>query len=252
MVFYCHDMHLLIHFNKIFSEVKTMIYDSFSNPCSLQRLRTGILTMLLCTLCACQSKHISIKQVDNLEEVPINRIALVPFIIDPMITTDSPEKAQRGAETLTRLVERELAPYYSLIPQDEVNALLDSIPSSEATQRATTLGKRFAIDAVVMGSLTRYFIREGSRYAATTPASVAFEVYLLKSTNGELLWSGRFDKTQKPLSEDLGNLSAFIRGEWRWLTTDELMEQGVIQVLDVFPGMRQKKRQRKSTTIGSS
>ena len=202
-------------------------------------------------LLSCRSKYISINQAENIEGLKINKVAIIPFTSDGMRSDSENINVTEGASILTRLMERKLDPFYYLITREKVAALLPDLKSLRAHQIATMLGRKLEVDAVLMGMVTRYQSREGKDYAVSQPASVAFKLYLLESKKGDILWSARFDKTQKPLSEDLSNISSFIQGEWRWLTAEELMELGVNQILDKFPGMRERQEQKKLKPLSS-
>lgn len=211
----------------------------------------SFIVMGILFLLSCGSKHISINQVENITEFKINRVAIVPFAADSIHSDGESAITAEGASTLTRLVERKIDPFYYLISGARVEILLSDTRSLRSQQIATMLGRELKVDAVLMGLVTCYQSREGTNYAVSQPASVSFELYLLDSRKGKIIWSARFDKTQKSLSEDLSNISSFIQGEWKWLTAGELMELGVNQILDKFPGMRERQEQRKLKPLRS-
>ena len=82
------------------------------------------------------------------------------------------------------------------------------------------------------GYIYRWKDREGSDYSAGQPASVAFDLYLLRSRDGVVLWKGRFDKTQRSLSENLFDIRTFIEGKGKWMTAADLAELGLTEMLD--------------------
>jgi hypothetical protein len=88
---------------------------------------------------------------------------------------------------------------------------------------------------VVSGTLFRFRQRKGTGFSVETPASVAFSVYLVRVSDGRLLWDGHFDQTQKPLSEDFTRFFSLVKGGWGWLTAEQLAQQGMEQVMDSFP-----------------
>ena len=218
-------------------------------PCSL--LRLSLTLICISSHFGCISKHISIDQVENIEDLKINRIAIVPFTTDLIYSDGVNGIVAEGAAILTRFMETKLDRFYYLITREMVAALLSETKLLKAQQLATTLGRELEVDAVLMGLVTQYQLRKGNNYAVSQPASVAFELYLLDGKKGRTLWSASFDKTQKSLSEDLSNISSFIQGEWRWLTAEELMELGGNQIIDRFPGMRERKEQKKLKPLRS-
>ncbi|MBW1897115.1 MAG: hypothetical protein JRI47_08655 [Deltaproteobacteria bacterium] len=97
------------------------------------------------------------------------------------------------------------------------------------------MGQNLGAEAVVSGTLFRFRQREGTGFSVETPASVAFSVYLVRVSDGRLLWDGHFDQTQKPLSEDFTRFFSFVKSGWGWLTAEQLAQQGMEQVMDSFP-----------------
>jgi hypothetical protein len=87
-------------------------------------------------------------------------------------------------------------------------------------------------DAVLIGNLERWKEREGSDYSVNRPASVAFDLRLVIPENGATIWKGRFDKTQKSLSENILDLSLFIKGKGKWLEADDLADLGLDKLAD--------------------
>jgi len=213
--------------------------------CLLAKLTA--LLLYVTSFFGCGSKYISINQIDTIDELIINRIAIVPIVSDHLYS----DETVKGATVLTRLMEKKLDRFYYLIPGERVEGFLSKIKPLRAQQIATLLGRKFNVDAVLTGVVTCYQSRVGNDYAVKQPASVAFELQFTESKRGAFVWSARFDKTQKSLSEDLSNIASFLQGEWRWLTAEELMELGVNQILDRFPGMRKRQEQRKLKPLRS-
>ncbi|MBI3329912.1 MAG: hypothetical protein HYZ81_24795 [Nitrospinae bacterium] len=105
------------------------------------------------------------------------------------------------------------------------------VQPSPASQAAPPL------DAVLTGVITRYNDRNGSALLVDQPASVAYEVYLISTRDGEILWRARFDETQKPLFENLLLIGRFLKGGAVWQTHDTLARIGLERVVKTFPGI---------------
>ncbi len=90
-------------------------------------------------------------------------------------------------------------------------------------------------DSVLVCRLFRFIQRVGTGYSVEMPASVAFDFLLLRGSDGRLLWSGKFDETQKALNENLFQLGTFVKRKGRWLTAEELSIFGLETVLKTFP-----------------
>lgn len=96
-------------------------------------------------------------------------------------------------------------------------------------------GRMLDADAVIYGYVYRYEERVGTQYAIDSPASVAFDIHLIRVTDGRLLWNGHFDETQQSLSENLFKLGAFIKRKARWISAHEMATTGIEDVMKTFP-----------------
>ena len=67
------------------------------------------------------------------------------------------------------------------------------------------------------------------------PASVAFDLHLLRIRDGVEVWKGKFDETQRPLSENLLKIGSFLRRKASWLTAEELASVGMDEILRKLP-----------------
>ena len=109
---------------------------------------------------------------------------------------------------------------------------LTATQTSHATDRSLWIdsGRALNAQAVLVAFLYRYSDRIGSRYAAQQPASVAFDLYLLRVPDGRILWTGLFNETQRALSENLLELNKFIKRKG-WVSADELAAAGLDDVM---------------------
>jgi hypothetical protein len=71
------------------------------------------------------------------------------------------------------------------------------------------------------------------------PASVGFDVHLIRLRDGKIVWTGKFDETQRPLSENLLKMGSFIRRKGSWLTAEELSSVGMDEMLKRFPKQKE-------------
>lgn len=97
------------------------------------------------------------------------------------------------------------------------------------------IGRRLRVDAVVKGTVYRFRQRVGTRFSVDTPASVAFDIHMIRVADGRLIWQGKSDVTQQSLSEDLLKLGSFIRGGGGWLTAEELGRSELNRVMAGLP-----------------
>ncbi len=76
----------------------------------------------------------------------------------------------------------------------------------------------------------RFQERKGGNFAVDKPAGVGFHMHLIQDTV-----VGRtfvFDEDQKALSQDILGLGKFFRRGGKWITVDELAEEGINKGLD--------------------
>jgi hypothetical protein len=95
--------------------------------------------------------------------------------------------------------------------------------------------RQVGADSVLVCRVFRFIQRVGTGYSVETPASVAFDLLLLSTSDGQLVWSGKFDETQKALNENLFQLGTFVKRKAKWLTAEELALFGLKTVLKTFP-----------------
>ena len=113
--------------------------------------------------------------------------------------------------------------------------MFDNKISRSEKDKIMEAGRKLDADAVLYGYVYRYEERMGTKYAIDKPASVAFDIHLIHTTNGSLLWNGHFDETQQSLSENLFKLGAFIKRRAQWVSAHEMATTGIEEVMKTFP-----------------
>lgn len=143
-----------------------------------------------------------------------------------------------------------------LVPRDVARAaaegrgLLDDGRAAPTLAELVDLGRLLKADTVLAAFLFRYREREGTQYGVRTPASVAFEIALVRVREpegageapedesdgaGAILWRASFDETQESLSENLLKLDRFIENRGQWVEVADLARHGLRQVMKSFP-----------------
>ncbi len=177
-------------------------------------------------------------------DVPITKVAIVPFTASGTLARSGPTNSTESADTIRRLVTRYVSEALSakgvrVIPADDFQAALD-----RSNIQGTTLERRavanvaafeFGAQGVVFGDVTRYRDRAGSAAGATEAAGVGFQVQLFHAPAARRLWSAVFDETQRPLNENLLNAPRYPGGGTRWLTADELARWGARELARSMP-----------------
>lgn len=126
-----------------------------------------------------------------------------------------------------------------LIPSEKVQSIYNRISSEKLkgplNENLKKVGQELGADYIATGFVYRYVERVGYKYSSEHPASVTFEIHLVKTADGSVIWRGYFDKTQKSLLEDIFQIASFFKGGAKWVTARQLTEQGMDQVFESFP-----------------
>jgi hypothetical protein len=170
------------------------------------------------------------------ERVPLDKLAVLPLEKatgdEDLAEADLPPDAP---EAVTARIYGVLANQtrFRFVPDLTVRDALDDAGlrhAGDLTSRAAALGREVGAEGVIFGRVFRFRERVGTRYGATEPASVAFELALLEVASGEIVWRGQFDRTQHSLSDNLFDFWMFWRAEPHWLSARELAGLGVGQL----------------------
>ncbi len=197
-------------------------------------------------------------QQDGKDKIVLNRIAVLPF--QRMGSEDAsikavrcplcgsilragklPQDAQKVIEDIffNRLSDRKI---FQFIPPDRAGAFFSRISEESLTlslpEIIKKVGAELEADGVVVGYVYRYRERKGYPYAAEQPASVTFEIHVVRTRDGVIVWKGTFDRTQQPLMENMLQIVSFFKGQGQWLTAKELATEGVDALLENFPGFK--------------
>jgi hypothetical protein len=131
---------------------------------------------------------------------------------------------------------------FTLIPPDRVGGIYERVSAgflkADPIEILKKVGNELDADGIVLCHVYRYRERKGYSYSAEKAASVAFEIHLIRVSDGEIVWKGIFDKTQTSLMENMFQISSFFKEGGRWLTAKELATEGIDEMLKEFPGLR--------------
>ncbi|MBH0192830.1 MAG: hypothetical protein HP492_13970 [Nitrospira sp.] len=101
---------------------------------------------------------------------------------------------------------------------------------------AAAVARSLKADAALMGYVSMYQERVGSRLGANPAASVGFEVKVV-AADGQVLWVGQYYERQRPLTEDV---MGFVQRLGMFVTAEELAEYGVDEIMKEFPFGREQ------------
>lgn len=204
------------------------------------------LVFFLLSLAACsfgpgnlQSRHST-----DLESRNIRRIVVVPpsgvnVQERPKVPYTSAPAAERRSsdqepnDLLARLVYSTIAsmPKWQIVSESEAREVAQAVPPGGETARLRKIAEMVYADAVIVGRVQRYRERIGDEWGAKSPASVAFVLDLIDVRRADVVWSARFDETQKPLSENIFALGDIGQRGIRWLNAEQLTHEGVKKAL---------------------
>ncbi|MBM4346858.1 MAG: hypothetical protein FJ107_01865 [Deltaproteobacteria bacterium] len=182
------------------------------------------------------------------EEKP--RLAIVPFFIErepvcPVCKTvfQRGEILPSAQNTLTKLLYQRIEGkgIFKSLPLEKVEQALSQqekrIFEERPKSSSIELGKELGSDFVSIGFIFRFEERIGKSVGVDRPASVGFDIHLIRLKDGAEVWRGRMDETQRPLSENLFKIGSFFRRKAHWLTAEELAGVGLDEVLRRLPGI---------------
>jgi len=152
---------------------------------------------------------------------------------------DSKASDQDTADLLAKFVYAAMTALagWQIVGDSEVREAADSLEPMDQAARLRKIGEMVYADAVMVGRVQRYQERVGNELGVRSPASVAFVLDLIDLRRGDVVWSGRFDETQKPLSENILAIGDIGQRGIRWLTADQLMQDGVRRAVGQLHGL---------------
>lgn len=185
-------------------------------------------------------------------------VAILPFFIqrgeDPGRGAPCPickgvvlrgEIVPGSQNTLTRLLQQKIESTgtFKVLPLEKVEEAFTQIERRQFELKPLRsfiqIGKTLDQDFIFVGILFRFEERIGSHIGAEKPASVGFDVHLIRLKDEKMVWTGKFDETQRPLSENLLKIGSFVRRKASWLTAEELSSVGMDERLMRLPGLKE-------------
>lgn len=220
----------------------------------LSLIFSGLLISLFALLLGCEHRMASKtnRPVLNLNKVAV--LGLLPYATEALEPADDqkvlsggrpdtesipPGVAQRLSFSLHEIVASQKG--YKLAPPGKAMELYSKITSAgqpmadQPDQAVQQVGKDLESDAVLVGYVYRWKERQGSDYGVESPASVTFDLRIIRPLDGVVLWKSVFDKTQKSLSENLFDMETFVESGGKWLTAEGLAEIGIKKLVSEMP-----------------
>jgi TolB-like protein len=190
-------------------------------------LKIIALALTLLAGCSFGSGNLQSKHSNDLESRRIRRIAVIPS--DTTTAAAHPSAHDNPPEMLAKQLYAAMAslPSWQIIAESEVKQVEQTKPATSDAARLRQIGEMVFADAVMVGRVQRFRERIGDDWGVKSPASVAFVLDLIDVRRGDVIWSARFDETQKALSENIFGLGDIRQRGIRWLSAEQLAMDGV-------------------------
>ncbi len=174
--------------------------------------------------------NLQVHAVKSIKQVRVTRIAVMPVVADP--GTNGDFVTDGAPEAMTAELYNQVATQggWDVVPQDDVARAMQNMPPTtpqNMDDNALKAGHALSVDAVLYGKVERYREREGLDYAAAEPASVAFSLKFVDMNSKQVIWSAKFAKSQKALSQNIFELANFVQHKARWVRANEIANEGV-------------------------
>jgi hypothetical protein len=210
---------------------------------ALKTLATLLSGLPLLMLLSCSSTGLGNKQVEA-PLVPLSCIAVLPAGTsveqDQNISYERAQSLEKGARFATSVMTAELRgkPKVMILTSEQVSSAVSEV-SGGITGTVAALGRRLNCDAVLLTTVRRFDQRQGTELAAESPAVVNFDMSLRHAESGAVLWSADFKETQESFLSNIFSNNKMRSQGFRWLTAEQLMEQGIKERLASCPYLQQ-------------
>ncbi|KMY65852.1 hypothetical protein AAU61_19605 [Desulfocarbo indianensis] len=144
-------------------------------------------------------------------------------------------------DILSRRAKFEVVPPYQVGPVFQRHRRQQM--GQDLAQAVAETGRKLGVDAVLVGHVYRFRQLVGGAASAEKPASVAFDLAMLRVSDAQVIWKNSFDETQQSLSENLFNIGQYMKTGLRWLTAQELARVGLDQLMLRFPWLKPAKKE---------
>jgi len=172
--------------------------------------------------------------------LPLSCIAVLPASsaadLDATISYAKAQALEEGAAYANEVIDRQLRgnPKVRIVNSFQVNSLVSDV-SGGISGTVAALGQKLQCDGVLLTSVSRFQQREGTEYSVDAPAAVDLSMVLRHSERGNILWSADFREEQGSLLSNLFSFSKAYKRGFKWVTAEQLMEQGIKERLGDCP-----------------
>lgn len=185
----------------------------------------GILWVACSSPAGSLSPGLSIMAAKSFRPLAIKRVVVQPLRLGAFADTN-----QQYSSSVTRLLQDSFSSYTTLdvinsTSQAKVNAAwLDIVKLQEPDRsKAVLLGQRIKADATLYGIVNRLYTPKDKSAGS---AAAAFNLWLVDSTSGQVLWSATYENHDQPLTDNLLRLPQTLKGGLSYRSGEELLRQG--------------------------
>jgi hypothetical protein len=177
----------------------------------------------------------------SIVRAPLGQVMVSSPITGDMFRTGPVETW--AEEVMTDLLMQRLGsnPRYHLVSRptvaDSIEAILSNARAEKTRGQLAKMGKQFGADGILIGFIYVFRDRVGKSYSVESPASVSFDLYLLRADTGRLVWKAGYTRTQQPVTSNVLDLHDYAGG-LRWLTATQLAEVGFKQMFEKYPHIK--------------
>ncbi len=177
-----------------------------------------------------RTSNLKAHAVPSIKTLQVNRVAVMPVAEEPVGTGEP--MAPGAAESITAELYSQvaIAGGWAVVPLQDVETAMQKLPPTTVAnedQNALKLGHDVSADGVIYGTVERYKERVGMDYSASSPASVTFSLKFVDLKTQQIVWTGKFAKSQAALSENVFDLANFVQRSGRWVRAHEIALEGV-------------------------
>jgi hypothetical protein len=178
---------------------------------------------------------LEIHAVRSIKTVIIHKIAVMPLVDEPdQVDKSLPPDAAQSVTAAIYARANEVGGW-EVVPQDDVDAGLQQLPPltvADLDQNALAFGHKVAADGVIYGAVNRYRERVGFDYAAQSAAAVAFVLKFVDENSKQVVWTAKFAREQKALSQNILDLPNFVSHGARWVRAHDIAVEGINGAID--------------------
>lgn len=204
-----------------------------------------VLALSLVTLTACQQAQRPTPLLPDLKVGVIG--ATQPMGTSDLLAGFIPEQRELASEKALLTFNEGLAKVLAEKSQSKrryafVPAPAGVDPSEPRTAgRVTVLhywvdfAKQMGFDMIIVPQILDWHEREGSAAGAVSSAAVDINFYLIDARGeGELLDRSHFSEKQIGLANNLLSIDTFFKRGGKWLTAEQLAEEGMVKMIQEF------------------